>query len=60
MLLIFGVIMIAMIAGLVGLQIGLGQIAAEEPQMINPRSLGISALFAAGLTYAFANRAPSR
>jgi hypothetical protein len=56
MVLIFGVVMVAMIAFLLVLQIGLGQLATEEPQMINLRSLAFSAVISAGLTYAIGNR----
>ena len=56
MVLIFGVVMVAMIAFLLVLQIGLGQFATEEPQMINLRSLAFSAVISAGLTYAIGNR----
>jgi hypothetical protein len=48
--------MVGMIALLVALQIGFGALAAEEPKMINPRSLIVSAFFAAGLTFAFCPR----
>ena len=56
MVLIFGVAMVAMIGLLLVLQIGLGQLATEEPQMINLRSLAFSAVISAGLTYSIANR----
>jgi hypothetical protein len=56
MALYFAAAMVGMIALLVALQIGFGALAAEEPKMINPRSLIVSAFFAAGLTFAFCPR----
>ena len=60
MLLFFGVAMVAMIALLVALQVGFGSLAEEEPQMINPRSLAVSALFAAGAALVFGSNAGNR
>ena len=56
MLLLFGVIMVAIIGVLFAFQLGVGSIADEEPQVINPRSLLISGLFAAALAFAISNR----
>ena len=52
-LLYFAAAMVGMIALLLALQVGLGALAEEEPQVINPRSLVVAALFAAGLTLCF-------
>ena len=58
MLLVFGVIMVVLIGCLLVVQVAFGSIAEEEPQMINPRSLAVSAFLAGGLAYAFTNREP--
>jgi hypothetical protein len=49
-LLVFGGVMVAMIALLLALQLGFGSLAGAEPQMINLRSMLVSALIAAALT----------
>lgn len=55
MILLFGTAMVVMIALLLVLQVGLGTVVDGEPQMINPQSLAFCFLFAAGVTFAFAN-----
>ena len=60
MLIFFGCSMVGMIALLVALQFGFGALAKDEPQMINPHSLGVAAFFAGGITLAFGPRPDDR
>jgi hypothetical protein len=56
MLVFFGIALVGMIALLVALQVGFGTLAEGEPKMINPRSVVVAALFAAGITLSFGPR----
>jgi NADH:ubiquinone oxidoreductase subunit 6 (subunit J) len=60
LLIYFGAAMVGMIALLLALQIGFGELVEDEPQMINPRSLVVAAFFAAGIAYLFAPGAGNR
>jgi hypothetical protein len=55
MILLFAAAMVVMIALLLTLQIGLGQLTVDEPHMVNPQSLAFSLLIAAAVTYLFSN-----
>ena len=57
LLLTFGVAMVGLIAFLFALQVGFGSLADEEPQMVNPQSLLVAALFALGIAIVFGSDA---
>jgi hypothetical protein len=53
LLLLFGVAMVVLIGLLLALQVAFGSIADEEPEMVNPQSLAVAALFAFGFALVF-------